>query len=56
MLLADIWKSNRERCGGRFNLYFFWMYSIVIPFCLAWDFMEWLEKALTPTNPGGKHD
>ena len=24
--IREIWRINRSRCGGRFNLLFFWMY------------------------------
>jgi hypothetical protein len=48
VIVVEMWKINRERCGGRFNLYFFWMYPLVVPFCLMWDLLSWLERSLTP--------
>jgi hypothetical protein len=48
VIIAEVWNSNRERCGGRFNLYFFWVYPLVLPLALTWDFLNWLERALTP--------
>lgn len=48
MLIVEMWKINRSRCGGRFNLIFFWMYPIAAPFCFMWDFLNWIERALTP--------
>jgi hypothetical protein len=48
MTIVEIWRFNRSRCGGMFNLYFFWMYPLAVPFCLAWDFLNWLERSLTP--------
>jgi hypothetical protein len=48
MILVEVWKANGPRCGGRFNLYFFWMYPLAIPFCLTWDLLSWAERALTP--------
>lgn len=51
MILIEMWKANRERCGGRFNLYFLWMYPFVVPFCLMWDLLSWLERSLTPKRP-----
>lgn len=50
MIIIELWKSNRERSGGRFNRCFFWMYPLVLPLCLIWDVLEWLEKILTPRN------
>jgi hypothetical protein len=50
MLIADMWKINRTRSGGRFNLYFFWMYPLAAPFCFMWDLLCWLERAATPTE------
>ncbi len=52
MIIVEAWKINRSRCGGRFNLYFFWMYFLVIGFALTWDFLEWLERKLTPSDRG----
>ena len=54
MLLVELWKSNRERCGGLFNLYFIWMYPFVIPACLIWDFLQWIENKLTPSDRQSK--
>ena len=48
MIIVDMWKINRSRCGGRFNLYFFWLYPVVAPL-FVWDFLNWLERRLTPT-------
>lgn len=48
MIIVEVWKSNRTRCGGRFNRYFFWMYLLVSPLILTWDFLEWLECVATP--------
>ena len=50
MIIVDIWNSNRSRCGGRFNLYFFWLYPLCAPMTMAWDFLTWLEHALTPNE------
>lgn len=47
MLIVEIWKSNRARCEGRFNLYFFWLYPFTLPLCLTWDFLEFIERKLT---------
>ena len=48
MTIVEIWRVNWSRCGGRFNLYFFWMYPLALPFCLTWDFLNWLERSLIP--------
>ena len=40
MITIEMWKANRGRCGGRFNLYFFWLYLLALPFCLVFDLTE----------------
>jgi len=50
MIIVEVWNSNRTRCGGRFNRYFFWLYLLLLPSSLTWDFLEWLERALTPNE------
>lgn len=54
MLLVDVWKINRARCGGRFNLFFFWLYPVALPACFTWDFLSWMERKLTPADTGEK--
>lgn len=51
MIIAEVWMVNRSRCGGRFNLYFFWLYIIALPFVpgmFVWDFLRWAERKLEP--------
>lgn len=48
MIVVNMWKTNQSRCGGRFNRYFFWGYPLILPFCILWDFLTWLERRLTP--------
>jgi hypothetical protein len=48
MILVEMWKANRERCGGRFNWYFLWLYPLAVPFSLIWDLLSWAERVLTP--------
>lgn len=55
MLLVDVWKINRARCGGRFNLFFFWLYPVALPACFTWDFLSWMERKLTPADGGSEH-
>lgn len=43
MIIIEIWKSNRTRSGGKFNRRFFWVYPLVLPLCLLWDLLSWLE-------------
>lgn len=50
MSIIEMWKINRSRCGGRSNLYFFWLYPAAVPFCLTWDLLCWLERIGTPTE------
>lgn len=52
MIIVEAWKINRSRCGGRFNLYFFWLYPLMAPCALTWDFLDWLERVLTPKGKG----
>jgi len=47
VIITEVWKSNRSRCRGRFNLYFFWMYVLFIPALLVWDALNWLERKLS---------
>jgi hypothetical protein len=51
MLIVDVWKSNRKRAGGRYNLVFFWIYPLCLPASLLLDFVDWLERAITPKDP-----
>lgn len=44
MIIVEIWESNRARSGGKCNQRFFWLYPLVLPFCLTWDLLCWLEK------------
>jgi len=48
MLIAQVWRSNRARAGGRFNWWFWWVYPLLLPLCVTWDVLGWLERAITP--------
>ena len=45
--LPEVWEINSKRCGGRFNLYFFWAYPIVAFLQIPFTVLCSIELALT---------
>jgi hypothetical protein len=46
--MGEMWRINSARCGGKFNLFFFWMYPIAAAFMLPFTLLCFLEVLLTP--------
>ena len=46
--LPEMWRLNSTRCGGNFNILFFWMYPITAIFLITFTLLCALEVALTP--------
>ncbi len=45
-----MWKLNASRCGGRFNLFFFWMYPVAAAMLLPFTVLCLIEVLLTPND------
>lgn len=49
----EIWRLNSTRCGGKFNLIFFWMYPPAALMLLPFTLLCLVEMLLTPKRPNG---
>ncbi len=48
--IPEVWRLNSNRCGGRFNLIFFWLYPLAVPVLLVPTVLTLVETLLTPTS------
>ena len=46
----DMWRLNSERCGGKFNLLFWWVYVLLFLPLLPFTLLCLIESALTPNT------
>ena len=51
--IGEIWRLNRPRCGGRFNLMFFWMYPIASTFLAPYTLFCMIHVAFKPGDQSG---
>jgi len=47
---ADIWRVNRGRCNGNFNIFFFWLYPIVGILLVPFTILCFFEALCTKTD------
>lgn len=46
----EMWILNRDRCSGRFNLFFFWLYPFAAVIVLPFTILCFIEVILTKEN------
>ena len=51
--IGDIWRINRSRCGGRYNLLFFWAYPLVAIFLAPYTVLCMIEVAFKSGDQSG---
>lgn len=51
--IGEFWRINRPRCGGRFNLMFFWIYPVVAVFLAPYTILCMIEVALKSGDQSG---
>lgn len=44
--IGEMWRLNQSRCGGRFNLFFFWMYPALAVFLAPYTVLCLIQAAL----------
>ena len=53
--LPEMWKINSTRCGGKFNLLFWWIYVISAPFLAFYGILCLFEKLFEKKENNGKN-
>jgi len=51
--IGEIWRINRSRCGGRFNLLFFWFYPLLAVYITPYTVLCMIEVALKACDQSG---